>query len=141
MGSGNYSKYSFSYSAGDVDFYGNDPLYPKIFTSVESSVVASPTRFATTSEVLSGSVAASTTALEIQFASPDFSGDVATVSVALEVQKAQIFLDGDGSLTVSAIEILYASSSLSSSGDLSAQALEILFADPVAQSGSADLSA
>jgi hypothetical protein len=141
MGSGNYSKYSFSYSAGDVDFYGNDPLYPKILTSGESNVVAVGTKVATASAALSGSVTASTTALEIQFARPDFAGDVATVSIALEIQKAQIFLDGNGSLVVSAIEILYASSSLSSSGDLSADALEILYADPVSQSGNADLSA
>ena len=139
MGSGNYSKYSFSSSDGDVDFYGNDPLYPKILTTSESSLTVEGTKISHASASLSASATSSVTALEIQLASPNFDGDVATVTIALEILKGQIFLDGDTTLAVSGTKEAYASSALSGSGTLTSTALEILIPGVDSASGDVDV--
>jgi len=126
MGSGNYSKYSFTYSAGDVDFYGNDPLYPKILTSAESSFTVEGTKISHASASLSASATSSVTALEIVYLDPVLLGDLATVIVSLEVLKTGTFLDGSVTLSVSAIEEQYASAAVSGSATLTPTALEIL---------------
>src|SRR5210317_1057773 len=126
MGSGNYSKYSFTFSAGDVDFYGNDPLYPKVITSAESSFTVEGTKISHASASLSASATSSATALEIVYLDPVLLGDLATVIVSLEVLKTGTFLDGAVTLSVSAIEEQYASSAVSGSATLTSTALEIL---------------
>ncbi len=112
MGSGNYSKYSFIYSAEDTDFNRYDRLNRKILTTGNSNLVVAGTKVSLATASLSGSATSSVSAYEIQLAKPDFSGDVATVTIALEILKGQIFLDGNASLVVSGPKAAYASTTL-----------------------------
>ena len=115
MGSGYFSNYSFTYSLSSVDFYGNDPSFPKINITIDSSLAAQGTKVSNASASLSASATSSATTIKTTHVDPDLLGNVATITVAVHIRTSNIFLDGTTSLSISSEKTAYASASLSGS--------------------------